>query len=1212
MKAVEGLGVFHNAADVSVVSSTGTPGTTDGSSGYVTDIAVFTYDFKNFCHSFVGDLIKKLNQTSVAGMLDPDFLQSLDLPYVHTATIGGTITIGDVLYTKINDSAPIPYTVVSADTSTAQLASNVAAAINAATAPGRPASASGDVITINPSGAHSFSLACTVAAGATETYQVTSEYNPTFSESTSVNAGNQVITETVVSVNLEDQRIDVSIGGPYANYNWELLYHIPVMVAVHLSNNQRFAEAQKWFDLVFKPTSTDTSVPPPERFWKSFVFRNNLDIQNINTLLALLSTPDTQLDPAQIQTKTDVITGYNGILANPFDPHIVARTRPSAYQWYVVMKYLDNLIAWGDSLFLADTVETINEATLCYVLAADILGPRPQVMPRPGGTSPKNFLQLKQAGLDRMSNALVSLESQFPFNLVPGPASGGSGSADQSGALFGIGRSLYFCVPPNQKLLGYWDTVADRLFKIRNSENIQGVVQQLPLFDPPLDPGMLVKAAAAGIDIGSIVNGLNQPVGPVRSPLLIQKALELAGEVRALGGALLASLEKGEAEQLALLRQGHEIQLQQMVQNVRFLQWQHAQETTNGLLKTRVSALERYTYYLRLLGLNPDPATTPPTFTPDRRELTEKNFNDTYSALVSEYDLPIAGLAYNSLQLAQGSSPSTRSGSTGQGQLYLNKNEDAELNTHLPTARDTRIAANVANAIAAGVDPIPSAEAHVAFWGIGVHSKLFSGQTLADIAKSGADILQVLAGWQQDQAGIAARTAGYQRRADEWTLQANLAARELAQIGRQIIASLIAEQVAEHDYLTVKTQVQQAQDVQAFLQSKFTSAVFYSWMQSDLSGLYYQYYRLACDTARKAEQTMKQELMRPELDTTQFIQFNYWDSGHQGLLSGEALYLDIKRMELAYHDNNKRELELTRHVSLRQLDPLALLTLRITGSCTVTVPEWLYDRDCPGHFMRRIKSLSLSVPSVVGPYTSINCTASLQSSTLRVSPLLAGGVYARDTTQEDDRFIDYFGATDLIVTSGGTSDSGMFETNLRDERFLPFEGAGAISTWNLSLPSQLRAFDYTTISDVILHIRYTAREAGDPLGSQATKELLTMLDTAGQSSQALLFCLRYDFPTQWSAFVNGTGDFTVTLEKQYFPYAVQSARKLAIDALTLYAERAGAIASITPTVDLAGLSASLSGATGEASLSLPGDGAVMTQDLSQQVFLVLQYHFGIS
>jgi hypothetical protein len=194
----------------------------------------------------------------------------------------------------------------------------------------------------------------------------------------------------------------------------------------------------------------------------------------------------------------------------------------------------------------------------------------------------------------------------------------------------------------------------------------------------------------------------------------------------------------------------------------------------------------------------------------------------------------------------------------------------------------------------------------------------------------------------------------------------------------------------------------------------------------------------------------------------------------------------------------------------------------------------------------------------------------------------------------------------------------MFEANLRDERFLPFEGAGAISTWNLSLPAELRSFDYMTISDVILHIRYTARDGGDPLGSQATKELKGMLKSAGTCGQALLFCLRYDFPTEWSAFVNGTGDFTVTLDKQFFPYLVQASSGLTIDELTLYAARAASasappgLASVTPTVDLGALSSGLAGSTGQAQLSLPTDDtddAVLVRDLTQQVFLVLQYHF---
>jgi hypothetical protein len=1009
--------------------------------------------------------------------------------------------------------------------------------------------------------------------------------------------------DSSLTVTLEPREIEVIGSGPYAGYNWELLYHLPVAVAVHLSNNQRFAEAQKWFHLVFDPTNTDTTITAPQRFWTSFVFNGAGPVASIQSLLDLLDSTD----PTQATAKQAVTTGYDAILKQPFDPFVVARNRPSAFQWYVVMKYLDNLIAWGDSLFLQDTIETINEATLCYVLAANLLGEKPQTMPQPGSKSAKNYLQLKQAGLDAMSNALIDLEAQFPFNLTAAPSQSGGG-VDMSGALFGIGRALYFCVPQNQTLLAYWDTVADRLFKIRNSENIQGVFQQLPLFDPPLDPGMLVKAAAAGIDIASVVAGLNQPLGPMRSPYLVQKALELAGEVRSLGAALLSAIEKGEAEKLALLRQTHEIALQTLVQNVRFLQWKHAQEATNALLKSRASPYERYKNYLRLLGQTPDGTNAPENLTLNRSEITEASFDDLYANLISAYDLPVPTQTLGNLQMAQGSSPSNSSGASGNGQLYLNTNEDAELNTHLPTARDTRLASGVANTVAGGLQPIPSAEAHIAFWGIGIHSNLISGQTLAAVARTVGEVLQIAAAHESDQAGIASKTATYQRRADEWMHQVNLAARDLMAIGRQVIGSLIAEQAAMHDYQNVKTQIQQAQEVQAFLQNKFTNAQFYDWMGSQLSGLYYQYYRFACDTARRAEQTMKRELMRPELDDTQFIQFNYWDSGHKGLLSGEALHFDLKRLEMAYHDNNKRELEMTRHVSLRQLDPMALIQFRVAGTCTVTIPEWLYDRDCPGHYMRRIKSVALSIPSVVGPYASVNCTLSLQASSVRISPLLANGAYGRDPSQDDIRFVDYFGATDVIVTSGASNDSGMFETNLRDERFLPFEGAGAIGTWILTLPGDLRAFDYSTISDVILHVRYTAREAGDPLGSTATSELKKIFADATRSPQALILNLKYDFPTEWAAFVNATGNtpFTATISSAFLPYYVQGMKKIAVIGAVraLCEDGQGGLAQVSVPA-AAAVTGSFAGA---ATLTLPIDQKnVMTRTAAKQVYVVIGY-----
>ncbi len=1011
----------------------------------------------------------------------------------------------------------------------------------------------------------------------------------------------------LVKVESFPKEIDVSEHGPYSNYNWELFFHAPLTIAVHLSKNQRFAEAQRWFHYIFDPTSNDTSIPTPKRFWKFLAFRKSGAIKTIDEILRLLSTPRDKLSQADKLLQDNLMDGYMAILNKPFQPHVVARTRHLAYQYCVVMKYLDNLIAWGDHLFQQDTVESINEATQRYVLAANILGTRPQRIPPRGTVRAKTFAQLKAEGLGPIGNTLVDLEDQFPFNLAAlGSGSSGNGAVGAS-VLFGIGRALYFCIPRNDKLLGYWDTVADRLFKIRHCMNIEGVVRQLALFDPPIDPGMLVKAAAAGINIGSIVNGLNKPIGPIRCLFLIQKALELCGEVRGLGGALLSAIEKGDSEHLALVRQRHEIQIQTMVQGVRFLQWKSAQEATKSLLTSRATALERLQYYQRLLGLPAD-QNAPDTITLDRRELTEENFDESYGALVGQYDKALTLQKLPDLKITGDTSPGQQSGASGSGRLYLNINEGVDLNVHMPAARDKQDDATGKDTIYGVLGLIPNLGVDFAFWGIGGHLE-FGGPAIAQVGRILAGMDRADADKETYKGTRVSKTASFERRADDWIFQYNLAAHELMQIGRQILTSLIAEQIAHHEYLNIQKQIENAQEVDQYLHDKFTNEELYLWMQGEISRLYYEYYRFAFDTARKAERTMKQELMRPELDAQDFVKFNYWDGGRKGLLSGEALHLDVKRMEMAYHDNNKRELELTRHVSLRQLNPLALLTLKATGTCQVTIPEWLYDLDCPGHYMRRIKSVALSIPSVVGPYTSVNCTLSLLKSSLRKFPIPKDGEYARQGS-EDDRFVDYIGAVQSIVTSGGSNDSGMFETNLRDERFLPFEGAGAESTWKLELPMGYPTFDYTTISDVILHIRYTARQGVD--GTKVKTALGDLFPQASQSNLALLFSLRHDFPTEWSAFVNGAGDFTATIRKDYFPYFAQGQNKtITITGLDLYDGQ-----NVTKHHLVGDPAAATNGLSGQAQFTLTagpdaaGPTQVLTRTASAQVFLIIRYSLG--
>src|SRR6185436_16564717 len=100
------------------------------------------------------------------------------------------------------------------------------------------------------------------------------------------------------------------------------------------------------------------------------------------------------------------------LAVNPFKPHLVARLRISAYMKAVVMRYIDNLIAWGDQLFRRDTLESINEATQLYILAAQILGRRQENIPARAKAKIQTFHTLDDnEALNSLSNAMVEIES---------------------------------------------------------------------------------------------------------------------------------------------------------------------------------------------------------------------------------------------------------------------------------------------------------------------------------------------------------------------------------------------------------------------------------------------------------------------------------------------------------------------------------------------------------------------------------------------------------------------------------------------------------------------------------------------------------------------------------------------------------------------------------------------------------------------------------
>ena len=245
----------------------------------------------------------------------------------------------------------------------------------------------------------------------------------------------------------------------------------------------------------------------------------------------------------------------------------------------------------------------------------------------------------------------------------------------------------------------------------------------------------------------------------------------------------------------------------------------------------------------------------------------------------------------------------------------------------------------------------------------------------------------------------------------------------------------------------------------------------------------------------------------------------------------------------------------------------------------------------------------MTLPAVTGPYTSVHCRLSLLRSSIRTTPALKDGEYARQ--DEDDRFVDYTGAIESIVTSTGDNDGGMFETNLRDERYLPFEGQGAIGRWQIELPTPYRSWDYDSLSDVVLHVRYTAREGGGTVAEGATGVIEDVLSDDTQAPLTRVLGLRRDFPTQWQAFAGGDEDFQATLTMAYFPFIAQSHDVQVTDLELIAADGEDFVTLTLPGLTADDATTALAG--DGAQLSVPEDAKVMIRDAGRDVFLRIEY-----
>ncbi len=846
------------------------------------------------------------------------------------------------------------------------------------------------------------------------------------------------------STDSDSNQIYHELKRTYSLYNWEAAFHAPMLLVDRLLKAQQFEQALKMCHYIFNPMAEGTDE---KRFWQFRPFQE-VDAKNfLENLFNRLKSNKSDKDISEWRDK-------------PFQPHVIARQRPVAYMKWVVMKYIEILIAWGDYLFRQDTIETLNQATQLYILAAHIYGPRGQKIPKRGKIQPQTYKSLLDKW-DAFGNAMVELELAFPFsNQTPSPfpigvSNKGVGLAN----VFGFATSLYFCIPDNPKLRGLRDTIDDRLFKIRNCLNIEGVFRKLPLFEPPIDPALLVQAAAKGLSLSSVLNDLNTPAPNYRFYYLLQKALELCSELKSLGNAFLSAKEKQDAEALSQLRASHESSIHNLVMEVRIQQLDEANKSLSALEQNRLSPKCRLEHYLKLIG--EDLAAVPDN-------------NTDFSELPYQIEPPI-----------------------DESGLKLDPIEKEEMDK-ASEAANWQVGIGMVEALASVFHVLPTIDSAVHPLGVGADVS-WGFPHLANATSAVARSLRIKSDYLTYESSSASRKGGWLRQLQDRFLQANIAGYEIKNIDKQILTQEIRINIAQQEITNQQKQIDNAQEVEEFLRNKYTNQELYAWMEGEIKTLYYQAYTLAYDIAKKAEKVFRFER---GLTTSNFIQFGYWDAARDGLLAGERLYLGLKQLEAAYQEKRGYDYEVSKSISLRQINPLALLKLKETGTCEFALPEVLFDMDFPGHYMRRIKSVALTVPCVVGPYTSLNCTLRLLEHKFRISAIAKDkNDYAEKIDKTDDRFSTVNVPIKAIAVSTGQNDSGVFELNFQGDRYLPFEGAGAISKWKLELPNEFRQFDYDTITDVVLQMRYTAVEGGDKLKKPASDSVLEYIKSVEELSR---------------------------------------------------------------------------------------------------------------
>ncbi|WP_311754123.1 neuraminidase-like domain-containing protein [Proteus columbae] len=408
---------------------------------------------------------------------------------------------------------------------------------------------------------------------------------------------------------------------------------------------------------------------------------------------------------------------------------------------------------------------------------------------------------------------------------------------------------------------------------------------------------------------------------------------------------------------------------------------------------------------------------------------------------------------------------------------YYSKLYNQNISTAEQQAMDLYLSSSVLNTASQGLNMAAAAADLIP----NIYGMAVGGSRLGAIFNATSIGLQLSGSATRIAADRLSQSEAYRRRREEWGSLRDSAQSELDQFDAQLAALAVRQQAMSLQLDSVKLQQQQTQEHLTFLQNKFTNKALYNWLRGKLMAIYKPFYDLTVSRCRMAESAYQYDLGEPQT----FIRPGAWQGNYSGLMAGESLMHNLIQMENSYLEKDKRALEITKIVSLNDVyqglssdkfsfeqvadvinkSKMQLGTaengIRLKNKqlqATVKLYDLAICKDYPDDLgqLRRIKQISVTLPALTGAYQNIRAVLSYGGSAVKPR------------------------GCNAIAISHGMNDSGQFQLNFNDDRYLPFEGLPVdddTSTLTLSFPdaTDKQKEMLLTLSDIILHINYTIR-----------------------------------------------------------------------------------------------------------------------------------------